>query len=68
LQGKNFDDVHPRKGLLTKILRIFGSRKYRSKKGAALFMRNWSGKPGFRRGAPEMRPLVPRRAVYRIML
>jgi hypothetical protein len=22
----------------------------------AFFARNWSGKPGFRRGAPEMRP------------
>jgi hypothetical protein len=26
-------------------------RKSRSKKGGALFVRNWSGKPGFRRAA-----------------
>jgi hypothetical protein len=42
------ESLLPRKGL---------KRKYRSKKGAgAFFVRNWSGKPGFRRLAPEMRP------------
>jgi hypothetical protein len=57
LQSKNVTSKNGRDAVFQQRKGL--KRKYRSTKGRALCVRNWSGKPGFRPadgGGPEMRP------------